>query len=107
MEILFPNFIDQQPAYRNQFTGMTEEPFTYQDFEDIRQELVEYIHQNLTDSDKQFILNFEKATPNWDKYNFSVFPAVQWKLQNIRKLRLENPDKHQDAISNLQEKLEI
>jgi len=74
---------------------------------DLRQEFFDQIHQNLTDNDKWFVLNFEKTTPNWGKYDFSKFPAIQWKLQNIRKLQRTNPGKHRDEIHFLQEKLGI
>jgi len=106
-EILFPHLINQHQAFSNQFVGMTEDSFTYEDFERVRQELVGLIHENLMVSDKQFILDFENATPDWGKYDFSTFPAVQWKLQNIKKLQKVNPGKHQDEVLFLQQKLGI
>jgi hypothetical protein len=30
-EVIFPNFQDQRSAHANQFSGMTDEPFTYEE----------------------------------------------------------------------------
>lgn len=107
IEMLFPSFLNQEQAYKNQFLGMTKEDFSYQDFENTRTELIETIHHNLTAEDKLFIVNFENATPDWKSYNFADFPAVKWKLQNVEKLKLSNSDKHKDGIEELKRKLEI
>lgn len=44
-ELLSPNFQNQQDAFTNQFEGMSALPFTYQDFEQTRQELLEQIRE--------------------------------------------------------------
>ncbi|WP_417363134.1 nucleotidyl transferase AbiEii/AbiGii toxin family protein [Galbibacter sp.] len=100
-EMLHPNFIDQRETLVNQFEGMSPETFTYEDFKKSRKELVNVIHQNLTDTDREFILNFGKGTPDWSIYNFERFPAVQWKLRNLTKLKNNNPSKYDDLVSDL------
>ena len=100
-EMLHPNFIDQRETLVNQFEGMSPEPFAYEDFEKSRMELINAIHQNLTDKDKEFILGFSNGTPNWDTYDFERFPAIQWKLQNLIKLKNSNPEKHESFITSL------
>lgn len=87
-EMLHPNFIDQRETLVNQFEGMSEEPFTYEDFEKTREELIKTIHQNLTEKDREFLLSFSEGTPNWEIYDFERFPSVQWKLQNLIKLKM-------------------
>lgn len=84
---------------------MSPEPFTYEDFEKNREELVSIIHQNLTDKDKEFLLSFGEGTPNWDIYDFGRFPAVQWKLQNLIKLKNGNPEKHESFVALLKKVL--
>lgn len=106
-EILFPHFIDQRKAFSHQFQGMTKDTFTYDDFEKTRQKLVRIIHDSLSVSDKNFILGFEKAIPNWSIYDFEKYPAVQWKLQNLTKLKKNNPLKHQEEENLLKEKLDL
>jgi predicted nucleotidyltransferase component of viral defense system len=92
-EMLQPNLIDQRETMVNQFEGMSSEPFTHEDFEKSRTELIETIHQNMTAKDKEFLLSFNKATPNWNVYDFERFPAVQWKLQNLNKHKAGNIEK--------------
>lgn len=102
-EMLQPHFIDQREVMVNQFEGMSSEPFTYEDFETTRTELIETIHQNLTERDKEFLLSFNKATPKWDIYNFEKFPAVQWKLQNLIKIKASNLEKFNTLNFSLEE----
>ncbi|MDF0708614.1 nucleotidyl transferase AbiEii/AbiGii toxin family protein [Flagellimonas okinawensis] len=104
-EMLQPNFIDQRETMANQFEGMSPEPFTYGDFEKAREELVDVIHQNLTDKNKEFLLSFGKGTPDWSIYDFERFPAVQWKLQNLIKLKNGNPEKHESSVASLKKVL--
>jgi hypothetical protein len=35
-------------------------------------------------------------------YNFENFPAVQWKLLNLQKLKDNNPDKHREQYEALE-----
>ncbi|MEB2782458.1 nucleotidyl transferase AbiEii/AbiGii toxin family protein [Algoriphagus sp. C2-6-M1] len=106
-EMLHPNFIDQRGTLVNQFEGMSPEPFTYEDFEKIREQLVNVIHQSLTEEDREFILNFGKGTPDWSIYDFERFPAVQWKLQNLIKLKNGNPEKHESFVASLKKILKL
>ncbi len=100
-EMLYPNLLDQRSVMVNQFDGMSDEPFTYEDFETTRSLLIQTIHKNLTDTDKEFLLSFENGTPDWSLYNFEEFPAVQWKLQNVRKLKHTNTEKHSEQHEEL------
>ncbi len=104
-EMLYPNFIDQRETLVNQFEGMSTEPFTYEDFEKSRKELVYIIHQNLTEKDKEFIIGFSKGTPDWSIYDFEKFPSVQWKLQNLFKLKSGNPEKYKLTLASLEKVL--
>lgn len=92
-EMLQPNLIDQQEAMVNQFDSMSYESFTYDDFEKTREILIDTIAQNLTAKDKKFLLSFSNLTPDWSIYDFERFPAVQWKLQNLTKLKTNNLEK--------------
>jgi predicted nucleotidyltransferase component of viral defense system len=105
IEMLFPSPTNQQPAFDNQFAGMTKEMFSYKDFENTREKLVQTIQESLTPADKDFIVNFESGTPDWSLYNFSQYPSVRWKLQNVEQLKSANPEKHEFGIKHLIEKL--
>jgi len=104
VEMLSPNLIDQREALDNQFAGMTAIPFSYEDYEKTRLSLIKYVNNNLTDSDKQFLISFEEGTPKWDITDYSKFkdyPSVLWKLLNINKLKEINLQKHKQETEKL------
>jgi predicted nucleotidyltransferase component of viral defense system len=104
-EIIAPNFQDQQSALANHFSGMTDEEFSYAEYERVRETLVATIHQHLTGKDKKFLLSFKNLTPDWSIYDFQRFPSINWKLQNLQKLKGKNPDKHKEQYEILKKKL--
>lgn len=106
-ELIQPNYLDQRATMSNHFDGMSTEPFSYEEFESTRAKLVHTIHERLTDQDKAFVLSVKNLTPNWNIYDFRMFPSVQWKLRNIEKLKMQNPVKHQEQYDELENKLNI
>ena len=105
VELLYPNRIDQEKVLENQFTGMSEENFSYDDFEKTRDKLIKTIHNSLNKDDKAFILSFLNTEPDWEVYSFQHFPSVQWKLQNLKELKINKPEKHNQIYKNLKKKL--
>jgi len=58
----------------------------------------------MTAADKQFLLSFASAEPEWDLFpqnNLASLPGVQWKLLNIRKLKETSPAKHAQSVDAL------
>jgi len=104
-EMLAPHFLNQKSVFENQFSGMTKEHFTYEDFEETRTTLLSKIQQSLTEVDKQFLMSIEEGRPDWSSYDFNIFPAVQWKLMNVLRLKKENPKKHQNYMDDLNDRL--
>ena len=102
-ELLNPKRLDQRIVFDSQFSGMTNIPFSYKIFEETREQVISDVNKSLTDKDKEFILSFIKGEPNWDYVDYSMFPAIRWKLFNIQKLRTNNPSKYQEQIELLQE----
>jgi predicted nucleotidyltransferase component of viral defense system len=100
-EIIRPSLQDQRQAMINQFEGMSKEPFTYNDYEAVRARLIDTIHARLTETDREFLLGVKNLEPDWSLYDFDRFPAVQWKLQNLRKLKESNPEKHRKQYEAL------
>jgi len=92
-ELLNPHQQDQRSAFENQFEGMTEIDFCYDEYEQTRDLLIKNVNQNLTDKDKQFLLGVIGLDPDWSLYDFEQFPSIQWKLQNLEKLRAINDQK--------------
>lgn len=104
-EVLVPNFQNQRSVLDNQFAGMTEEQFTYEEYESVRDNMVKTVYQQLTDADKKFLLSVKGLKPDWSHYDFGKFPAVKWKLQNLQKLKEQNPEKYRQQYEALEKKL--
>lgn len=105
-ESFAPRLIDQKEAMVNQFEGMTDIPFTYEEFEATRSKLISDVNQLMTEEDKQFLVSFEKGEPQWDGYEFEYFkdyPSVKWKLINLEKLAKQNPQKLVEEAYKLEE----
>jgi len=106
VESLSPHEINQHEALENQFRGMTDLPFTYENFENTREHLVKFVNASLNEEDKTFLISFEEGYPQWESsaYNdFMEFPSVQWKLQNVNKLKTQNPAKHRKEVRRLKD----
>lgn len=104
IESLNPNLIDQRAALDNQFEGMTDESFDYEDYQKARLNLIEVVNQCLTAADKEFLITFEEGNPDWSKCcagDLSNYPSVIWKLRNIAKFKSTYPAKHQAGVDKL------
>ena len=104
-ESFVPSLIDQHDALVNQFDGMSDIPFTYEEFEQTRDELTRKVDALLTPEDKSFLLSFESSEPDWEHFEFGYFqdyPSVKWKLQNLLKLKSQNPTKLKEEVSKLE-----
>ncbi|BBE16103.1 Ync [Aquipluma nitroreducens] len=104
-EVISPMFIDQQQAFETQFSGMANIPFSYKDYERTRIQLVGQVQSKLTNDDRQFLMSFKDGNPDWEKLsvkNARELPAVHWKLQNIERLKHDNPRKHKEMFSLLE-----
>ncbi len=103
-ESIAPRLINQHDAMENQFDGMTDIPFSYDDFEQTRSKLITDVNALLTENDRQFLIGFESGSPDWERYEFGHFkdyPSVQWKLLNLQKLAQQNPQKQNDEVEKL------
>ena len=99
-----PRLIDQREAMDNQFAGMTDIPFTYEEFEETRAKLISDVKSLMTEVDKRFLISFESGQPEWDGYEFEYFkdyPSVRWKLLNLKKLAKQNLQKLQTEAEKL------
>ena len=106
-EILKPNFINQKVVFESQFAGMTNENFTYDEFEKIREELVLLVNNSLTDKEKDFLLSFAEGNPDWKDFDYSKYPAIKWKQLNIKNLKQNNPIKFKESIKKLEDLLKV
>ncbi len=80
-EIFNPLPINQSQVLQSQFSGMTNEPFTYDDYVVTRTKLIQVINKNLGEKDKVFLISFKEG--------------------NIQKLKQQNPQKHKIQLEAL------
>jgi predicted nucleotidyltransferase component of viral defense system len=101
-ELLAPNRLDQRKAYEEEFQGMTDLKLSYEELENIREQLISTIKNILNEQDKQFLLSVKKGTPNWDHIqipNVENLPSIKWKLQNLNKM---DTQKAKDYLAKLE-----
>jgi hypothetical protein len=104
-EMLEPNLLDQRIAFESQFEGMSAIEFSYDDYEATRAKLIEIVKANLDESDKTFLLSFNRLEPDWSIYNFQEFPSVRWKLLNLEKFKKDKPEMYQQQNDALEDVL--
>ncbi len=86
---------------------MSDVEFGYDDFISTRARLIKGVNAMMNDSDKRFLVNFEKCEPDWansDYAEFAEYPSVKWKLLNLLKLKKTNPAK---LVANVERLMEI
>ena len=106
-ELINPHRIEITDQFKNNFAGMTTEPITLTELEEAREQIIDLTQNNLSDKEKQFLISFKLAKPDWDLLGLKgidKLPAVQWKLQNISKM---SKDKHREALKELEKKLDL
>ncbi len=104
-ELLSPNLQDISEAFETQFVGMTEEPVALAELVEIQHRLPRMIVSGLDDDERQFLLSLKQGDPEWSRLGFDhleQLPALQWKLQNIRKM---DPDKRRETLERLERAL--
>jgi len=104
-DILFPNLQDQRLAMINQFAGMSEQQFTIEEYEFVRESMIKKVQNSLTEEDKLFILAFKNVAPGWSTYNFEAYPSIKWKQLNLEKMKANNSAKHNEMYNSLKRKL--
>ncbi len=105
IESLQPNRVDHQETLVKQFSGMTKIPFSYNDYKETREKLIDFINSNLSLQDKEFLIAFEagEELSQYTEYQeYLGFPSVQWKIQNIDKLKKINPAKLRKGVEKLE-----
>ena len=106
-ELLAPNRKAIDDLFANHFAGMTEQPIELAELEDSRTWLFEWAASALTENERWFLLSIKQGEPDWALLPFEdldQWPAIQWKLHNIRQMSQRNRKK---ALGRLRAMLEI
>ena len=80
---------------------MTASPPTLASLYQAQRDLLQRIHESLTENDRAFLISVKSGDPDWSKLNTpdaEQLPAVQWKLQNIRRMTIE---RREEALARL------
>lgn len=100
-ELLMPNSKAIKDLFANHFVGMTDEPVELADLEDARKQLFEWAATALSENERRFLLSIKQSEPDWTLLPFEgldQWPAIQWKLHNIRQMSART---HKAALSRL------
>lgn len=92
-EVLFPNRLPLEPAFSSEFAGLTTDQIALETLEQTQGRLIEELPRTLTLRHREFLLSLVSAEPAWDLMpfaNLQHLPAPQWKLINLRKLKMRN-----------------
>ena len=107
-EVLFPNRLPLEPAFSGEFAGLTTDEVTLETLEQTQRHLIDELPRALTSRHREFLLSLVSAEPAWDLIpfaNLQHLAAPQWKLVNLRKLRMRNPGRfsaqHDELASRL------
>lgn len=88
-EVLRPTKKNMEKIFDQEFAGMTDSDFSYQDFETTREKLITEIQAKLNQNQKDFMISLQEGSPSWDLLELdgiSKLPAILWKLENIQKM---------------------
>jgi predicted nucleotidyltransferase component of viral defense system len=89
-EVLFPRKLPLEPAFTNEFAGMTRDRVALDLLEETQERLIAQLPRALSTSHREFLLSLVRAEPAWELMPFNHLqhlPALQWKLLNLRKLK--------------------
>lgn len=106
-ELLNPNLLDITLPYQNEFVGMTNENITLKELISARDQLILNLKSNLSEKERMFLLSLKNMEPDWPLTgikNLDQFPALQWKLMNLKKMLKE---KHVESLDKLKRVLEL
>ncbi len=107
-EVLFSRDQDMRPAFENEFSGMTQEPVSLSELEQVRTLLRRELPAVLTANHRAFLLGLVAGEPDWSFMtcgHLSNLPAIRWKLHNLAKLQKSNPRKFDQQTRELRERL--
>ena len=95
-EVLFSNDLDLAPAFENEFVGMTQRPISLAELQAVRAKLKRQIPAKLTAEHREFLISLVSGETDWKLMkcpHLEKLPAIQWKLQNLARLKKSNPPK--------------
>lgn len=107
-EVLFPSLRDVTHEFKANFEGMTTEPVELGALLAARDRMIATLHAALDANERAFLLSLAEGDPEWgrmDLPHLAAMPAIQWKLQNLAKLKATNRGKFEEQSRALAAKV--
>lgn len=107
-EIINPNILDKKITFDTEFNGMSDIDFTYNQHLETLDYLINNVQTKLQRDYKEILLNFVNLNLDLSDIgipNIEKLSAIQWKLQNLTKLKNKNLDKFNEEYSKLKQVL--
>ena len=104
-EVLGSRDIDLARPFDNEFAGMERLPVSLRALEEARIRLRRELAVALTADHKRFLIGLVAGQPPWEAMqcrHLAELPAIQWKLQNLARLKRTNAVKFQAQADELQ-----
>jgi hypothetical protein len=89
-EVLFPKTKPLEPAFTNEFAGMTRDTVELDTLTQVQGRLLQELPQQLTPAHRDFLLSLVQRAPAWElmpMQHLRDLPALKWKLMNLAKLQ--------------------
>ena len=106
-ELLAPIVQDQAATFEQQFAGMAEEPFSYDEHQATLARLAKDVLALFDGEDRRRLLDFVSLSDGPGAFgipNFDDLPAIRWKRRNLELLKKSNPARfaqQRDALEQL------
>lgn len=105
-EMLNPNILDQSQVFKNEFYGMSDKEFTYENHIETLKTLIKIVNTNIKTNYKDFLLDFVRLQHDFSNINIpnlDKLPAIKWKIKNLENLRDTNKSKFDEQFEKLAE----
>lgn len=105
-ETLNPNRKDIKDIYEKDFVGMSFEDTSVDELCDVFVKMKNEILEKLNEAQRKFLLNFAKCEPDFSLSPFpdlQEYPAIKWKLANLKKFKLKSPNEFYNQVSRLED----
>lgn len=107
-ELLHPNVKDIARVFEHDFLGMTQRDVSVAELVSARDQIVKELLAKLTSHQRHFLMSLMRGDPDWSAsgvLHAERLPALQWKLDNLRKLSRANSRKHTALVLDLEKVL--
>ncbi|MFG6486248.1 nucleotidyl transferase AbiEii/AbiGii toxin family protein [Roseateles sp. BYS78W] len=98
-EVLFGPAKSLEPAFTNEFVGMTREPVSLEALTQTQAQLRHELPRQLSADHRAFLLSLVRGEPTWSLMRFEqlqALPAIRWKLQNLGTLKRRDPGRFEE-----------